>query len=156
MHGCLPQIRIGCLLLSCMATCFSVVAAEIPSAWIDDAKLHDVKSVGSKLAFAVGEHGAIWKSVDGGRSWTASHCGMDVSLQSICLLDDRTGWIAGRNTTAYSGLGNGILLATQDGGQTWQQLTQDVLPALSYVKFFGLEEGLVVGQPTSVSPTGIF
>ena len=156
MQGCLPQIKVGCLLLSCLATCFSVVAAEIPPTWIDDAQLHDVKTVGSKLAFAVGEHGAIWKSVDGGRSWTASHCEIDASLQSICLLDDRTGWIAGRNTTAYSGLDNGILLATQDGGKTWQQIARDVLPALSYVKFFGLEEGLVVGQPTSVSPTGIF
>ncbi len=156
MQGCFPQFRIGCLLLSCLATCFSAVAAEIPSSWIDDAQLHDVKSVGSKLAFAVGEHGAIWKSIDGGRNWTESHCGMDVSLQSICLLDDRTGWVAGRNTTSYSGLDNGVLLATQDGGKTWQQLARDVLPALSHVKFFGLEEGLVVGQPTSLSPTGIF
>ena len=149
MQGCFPQFRVGCLLLSCLATCFSAFAAEIPSAWIDDAQLQDVKSVGSKLALAVGEHGAIWKSVDGGRNWTESHCGMDVSLQSICLLDDRTGWVAGRNTTSYSGLDNGVLLATQDGGKTWQQLARDVLPALSYVKFFGLEEGLVVGQPTS-------
>ena len=156
MQGCFPQFRVGCLLLSCMATWLGAVAAEIPPAWIDDAQLHDVKSVGSKLAFAVGEHGAIWKSVDGGRSWAASHCGMDVSLQSVCLLDDRTGWIAGRSTTAYSGMDSGVLLATQDGGKTWQQFGRDVLPALSYVKFFGLDEGIVVGQPTLLSPTGIF
>ena len=156
MQGCFPRFGVGSFLLLWLAAIQTLTAGEIPSTWIDDAQLHDVKLIGSKFAIAVGEHGAIWKSIDGGRTWTSSGCGMDISLRSVCFLDDRTGWIAGCETVAYSGLDTGVLLATQDGGQTWQPLGRGVLSSLSYVKFFGLDEGLVVGQPTPMSPSGIF
>ncbi len=153
MQGCFP--RIGAV-LSVLATCLTVSAAEIPKTWIDDAQLHDVQQVGSKFAIAVGEHGAVWISEDGGRTWGASHCDLDVSLQSVCFLTDRIGWIAGSDIVPWSGQNGSVLLSTQDGGQTWQRLGRDVLPSLGYVKFFDMEQGLVVGQPTSLSPSGIF
>lgn len=156
MQGCFPRIMASGLSVLCFAVNLTVAAAEIPMTWIDDAQLHDVQLVGSKYAIAVGEHGAVWKSVDGGRNWTPSHCGLDVSLRSVCFLTDRIGWVAGRDSVAYSGLDSGILLATQDGGQTWQRLGRDGLPSLNYVKFFGLEEGIIVGQLSSLAPTGIF
>lgn len=156
MHGCAPRFSVCCGLLLLTIAHSICRAGEAPSAWIDDAQLHDVKLVGSKFAIAVGEHGAIWKSVDGGQSWSALRCELDASLRSASFLDDRIGWIAGGETAPYAGLDSGVLLATRDGGQSWQRLGQGLLPPLSYVKFFGTEEGLVVGQSTANSPAGIF
>ena len=108
MLGYFPRFRDGgrlfCLLSAVILLCHSLPAAEIPSTWLDDAYLHDVRLIGSKLAFAVGEHGAVCKSTDGGRTWATSSCGQDVSLQSVCFLDDRVGWIAGSENVAYAGL----------------------------------------------------
>jgi hypothetical protein len=36
----------------------------------DDANLHDVQFVGSRAGWAVGDHGVIWHSEDGGETWT--------------------------------------------------------------------------------------
>ncbi len=155
MQGCTPRFNVLCAWMAiCLAS--TVTAADVPLAWIEDAQLHDVQLVGSKFAFAVGEHGAIWKSDDGGRKWTRLNAERDVSLRSACFITDQVGWIAGGEITPYSGLNAGILLATRDGGRTWLPLGRDSLPPLSYVKFFDLEEGVVVGQPTAVAPAGIY
>lgn len=156
MQGSLPRVRVRFLLIPFLAICGLSQAAEIPPSWIDDAQLHDVRLVGSRFGIAVGEHGAVWKSVDEGRSWAAAHLGQDVSLRSLCFFDDRIGWVAGHRMSAYAGTESGVLLATQDGGQTWRSLECDMLPGLTYVKFFGMDDGVVVGRPTQQSPTGIY
>ncbi|WP_397568484.1 YCF48-related protein [Schlesneria sp. T3-172] len=143
-------------LVPLLAICGLCDAAEIPPPWVDDAQLHDVRIVGTQFAMAVGEHGAIWKSSDGGRTWTAAHLGQNVSLRSLCFFDDQTGWIAGHQQSAYSGTEKGVVLSTQDGGATWQPLDCEQLPGLNYVRFFGMDDGIVVGRPTQQSPTGIY
>ena len=154
MQGCIGRWISSCLIVIFLASNSAV--AEIPATWIEDAQLNDVQTVGLKHAFAVGEHGAIWKTEDGGRKWSRLECGLDVSLRSACFLTDQVGWIAGCDVNPYSGSDGGVLLATQDGGRTWKRLGRESLPTLSYVKFFDMSEGVVVGQPTSLSPSGIF
>lgn len=166
MQGCIPRLMIdravpaigirSLFAILFLVFGFAAHAADVPATWIDDAQLHDVQLVGSKFAIAVGEHGAIWKSTDGAKTWSRLDCGLDVSLRSVCFLDDRTGWIAGSDDLPYSGQETGILLSTRDGGQSWQRLGQQTLPSLSYVKFFGLDEGVVVGRLSPIAPAGIF
>lgn len=156
MQGCTPRSRLGLLWVACLLCSVSLHADEVPSTWIDDAQLNDVQFIGTKFAIAVGEHGAIWRSEDGGHHWTRIYCGLDVSLRSVCFLTDQIGWIAGGDTKAYSGLDEGVLLATGDGGRKWQRLGRETLSSLNYVKFFGPDEGIVVGQPTPLSPSGIY
>jgi photosystem II stability/assembly factor-like uncharacterized protein len=157
MQGCIPRFETGYRALIWFA-CLTASAAstEVSPHWVDDAQLHDVQLVGSKHAIAVGEHGAIWKSADGGRQWTRLNCGFDISLRSVGFIDDQVGWIAGGDANPYAGPDPGVLLATRDGGKTWQQLGRDLLPALAYVKFFDLDDGVVVGQPTPMAPAGIY
>ena len=154
MHGCRLRRELG---VCCAVLLLGVtgVQAEAPPTWIDDAELHDVQWVGSKHAIAVGEHGAIWNSSDGGRQWSQSPCGFDASLRSACFLTDQLGWVSGVDAVPHSPDEGGILLRTKDGGRTWQRLADRSLPPLNYVKFFNLEEGVIVGQPTSVAPSGI-
>ena len=161
MHGCdwrVVRRRIGMACVLAMASVVSMAtarAADVPKSWLDDAALHDVQFVGSKIGYAVGAHGAIWKTGDGGRSWQLVPSGTTSALHSVCFLTDQVGWVAGREVVPFAGLDAGVLLFTENGGQTWQPLARDQLPALSFVKFFGLDDGVVVGQPSASSPSGI-
>ena len=162
MHGCdwrVMRVWVGMACVLAVASTLSVTAtargAEVPKSWLDDAALHDLQFVGSKIGYAVGAHGAIWKTGDGGRSWQLVPSGTTCSLHSVCFLTDQVGWVAGREVVPFAGLDAGVLLFTENGGQTWQPLASNQLPALNFVKFFGLEEGVVVGQPSASSPSGI-
>jgi photosystem II stability/assembly factor-like uncharacterized protein len=130
-------------------------AADLAATWRDDATLHSVQFVGSKSGFAVGAQGTIWKTGDGGRSWQPLASGVTCSLQSACFLTDQAGWVAGSEISPFTGLDSGVLLFTEDGGKSWKRLGEGVLPPIVYVKFFGLDEGVVVGRPTSEIPSGI-
>ena len=154
MQGCIP--RLCWIILIVSASGSLLTAADAPSPWVSDATLNDVQLIGTRHAFAVGEHGAVWKSEDGGRKWTRINCGFDVSLKSVCFITPTDGWIAGNDIVPYAGQNAGVLLATRDGGQSWQRLGRNVLPALHYVKFFGPDEGVAVGLPNSLASAGIF
>ncbi len=132
-----------------------VRAADSPAPWRDDAALHDVQFVGSKNGFAVGAQGAIWKTIDGGRIWKPVPSGVTCAVHSACFLTDQTGWVAGSEISPFTGLDTGVLLFTENGGQTWRKLGDGLLPPIAYVKFFGLDDGVVVGRATSDVPAGI-
>lgn len=131
----------------------SVLRAPLPAE--DDAALHDIQFVGDRLGWAVGDRGVIWKTTDGGRSWQLVPSPVSCPLRSICFLTDRVGWIAGGGTLPYTRVGYGVLLFTRDGGQTWDALAPQELPRLSHVQFFGLEQGVAVGESTPEYPSGV-
>lgn len=132
----------------------------------DDAQLHDVQFVGAKIGWAVGDHGVIWYTRDGGDSWTLQNSGVDCPLHSVQFLTDRFGWIAGGGTTPFTMLSYGVLLATTDGGDTWQTLlapprgssgrNENSLPRLHRMKFFSRDQGVVVGEANSTNGTGVW
>jgi photosystem II stability/assembly factor-like uncharacterized protein len=66
-------------------------------------------------AWAVGHHGTILRSADGGRTWEGvPRVPVKVELSSIAFSSDgKNGWVVGR-------FGN--ILRTTDGGQTWARL----------------------------------
>ncbi len=122
----------------------------------DDANLNDVCFVGSKIGWAVGDHGVIWHTTDGGRNWVLQKSPVRCPLRSVCCLTDRVGWIVGGGTAPSTRLGYGVVLFTDDGGKTWRQLVQDLLPQLHSVKFFSMREGVAVGAASSQYSTGVF
>lgn len=134
--------------------------------WQDDAALHAVETLGTKVAWAVGDHGTVWQTSDGGDSWSLLQVPVDVSLRSVCFLSRRIGenqvgtsqiaWLAGRGTRSYTRSGYGVVLKTTDGGRTWITLGEgQVLPPLNYVRFFGADDGVAVGEATAEFPTGV-
>ncbi len=54
----------------------------------------------------------VFYTPDAGRTWTASPTGVTVPLRAIAFADDQHGWAVGDL---------GTILATADGGQTWQR-----------------------------------
>jgi len=147
------------VMLVTFAMCASIAlmsqAAEVRETWRDDAALHDVQFIGSKNGYAVGAQGAIWRSSDGGRSWTAVTSGVNCAFASACFLTDQVGWVGGSEISPFTGLDSGVLMFTEDGGRQWKKLGAGQLPPIAYVKFFGLDEGVVLGRPTSEVPAGI-
>lgn len=134
--------------------------------WKDDAALHAIEVLGRKVAWAVGDHGTVWRTSDGGESWSLLQVPADLSLRSVCFLSKRVGegqvgtsqiaWLAGRGTRPYTRSGYGVILKTTDGGKSWLTLGEgQVLPPLNYVRFFGPNEGVAAGEATPDFPTGV-
>lgn len=129
--------------------------------WQDDAALHDIQFVGRKVGWAVGDHGTVWATEDGGENWRRIPVPVGSSLRSLCFWQKdgasshRIAWIAGRDTEPYTRVGFATLLKTEDGGRTWKQMGFR-LPPLNYIRFFGSERGIAVGEATNEFPTGVF
>ena len=93
-----------------------------PAAWQDDASLHAVCLAGDTGAFAVGDHGAIWASTDGGRTWRLQRSGVAAPLYDVFFLSRREGWAVGGETEPYTLRPRGVVLHTRDAGATWEVL----------------------------------
>lgn len=158
MQGCITRRMLLCLLTAfAVARCLTsnLLADEVPASWRDDASLHDVQFIGSRTSIAVGAQGTIWRSGDSGRTWKPVPCPATCSLHSACFVTSELGWVAGSEMSPFTGLDSGVLLATQDGGLTWNRLGEGKLPPIIYVKFFGTDDGVVVGRATSDVPSGV-
>jgi photosystem II stability/assembly factor-like uncharacterized protein len=92
-----------------------------------------------KRIVAVGDHGTVLLSDDGGKSWRqARDVPTRVMLTSVCFSDDMRGWAVGHW---------GVVLRTLDGGNTWNLLRQDPLvdQPLFSVYFTDQNQGWAVG-----------
>jgi len=132
-------------------------AADVPTpdSWREDAALHAVQFIGSRTGFAVGSHGAVWKTEDSGQTWQPLNPGPSATWTSASFLTGQAGFLGGTVVSPYAGLDEGILLATEDGGQSWRSIGQNSLPPVQYLRFFGLETGIAVVRPTSDVPSGV-
>ena len=93
-----------------------------PSPLQDDAQLHDVHLLPGGQAWAVGDHGTIWHSPDGGGRWRLQPGDTSASLHSVWFINRREGWIVGGETEPVTHRSHGVVLHTTDGGLTWDQL----------------------------------
>lgn len=88
---------------------------------------------------AVGDHGIILLSDDGGKSHRqARSVPVDVTLTSVAFADDHTGWAVGHA---------GAILHTTDAGETWslqRTATHEDRPLFA-VHFFDTLHGVAVG-----------
>lgn len=74
------------------------------------ASLLGATRAGDRLV-AVGDHGVVMLSDDGGRQWRqARSVPVDSTLTSVSFTDARQGWAAGHW---------GVILHTEDGGESW-------------------------------------
>jgi hypothetical protein len=131
--------------------------AEPPARRIqpDDARLCDVCFVDPQHGWAVGDHGVILHTDDGGQHWSPQASGMTCTLSSVCFVDARCGWAAGGMAYPYLHDSSGAVLCTRDGGLNWQR-EPVLLPALRKIRFFTERQGWAVGCPSAMFPGGAF
>jgi photosystem II stability/assembly factor-like uncharacterized protein len=132
--------------------------SESPLPWQDDATLRAVQSMGSRSCLAVGDHGAVWRSGDGGDTWTWSAPPGDTSWRSISFITPLRGWIAGFAVQPMTQLTLGVIAHTTDGGASWTITTgpASVLPGVLSVRFFDTESGLAATFPSTSGPSGVW
>ncbi len=80
----------------------------------DDVAWNDIAFAGEGAACVVGEFGRIACSVDDGATWEPRESAVEPSLMSVVFRDSLNGLAVGLS---------GTVLATDDGGVTWRQVT---------------------------------
>ena len=143
------------LALICVACGVQAGNAGVLDTWRDDAGLRAIDRVGGALAWAVGDHGAVFRTTDGGQNWRACPIPDDVSLHAVCFLTGQVGWVAGGGTTPFTTHETGVVYHTRDGGDTWERVNQTPLPRIAALRFFSAEEGLAAGAATPLCPSGV-
>ncbi len=140
------------------ALCPCVQGADLRN--FEDAALHAVQFWDNREGWAVGDEGAIWHTIDGGKHWERQPSGVRASLRSLHFLDPYTGWVAGREELPNGGGSAGVVLFTKDGGLKWQRLMLNMLPGLNRVRFVdergGYKIGYLVGDGSDAHPSGVF
>ena len=121
----------------------------------EDASLYDTHFVDAEYGWAVGAHGCIWHTTDGGAHWHQQASHVDVRLGGVWFNDRQLGWAVGGATQPYLWTSQGVVLRTTDGGQTWEKQLAFV-PALERVKFFDPQHGVAWGQGSGGEPLGLF
>jgi|GEM_PF-1250464 len=89
-------------------------------------------------------HATIWKTTDGGATWTATILTSPKWLYSIYFCDAITGWTVGED---------GVIFKSVDGGSTWTSQTSGTTNDLSSVYFVNTQIGYCVGQNGKIYKT---
>ena len=101
--------------------------------------LTDVTFSTPKYGWAVGGSGLVLSSTDGGSSWKVAHSGGTGTMNGVSFSDPTHGWIVGQAT----------VLATTDGGATWQAQAPalaDDRYVIDSVAFADDQTGWLVGE----------
>jgi photosystem II stability/assembly factor-like uncharacterized protein len=122
----------------------AVPAMQVPHT--GQAMMLSTARAGSRIV-AVGDHGVVMLSDDGGRSHRqARGVPIDVTLTSVNFVGEREGWAVGHR---------GVVLHTKDGGETWsiQRIDQSEDRPLFAVHFLDAQHGVAVGLWSRVMVT---
>jgi photosystem II stability/assembly factor-like uncharacterized protein len=87
--------------------------------------------------WAVGEHGLLVTTEDGGQTWTVQPKLIDSALLAIDMADDQRGVIVGQG---------GAIFVTTDGGKTWKRAQSDAKDRLFSVSINSQGSGVAVGE----------
>jgi photosystem II stability/assembly factor-like uncharacterized protein len=122
-------------------------------ATIPGAVVRDIAFANTRIGYAVAELGQVWKTTDGGRTWTAVlNLGFPYYWYGVDTLDPDTVVISGFDNAAFTGL----VRWTRDGGDTW---SADVLVTpngwANRVRFADALDGLVVDLVSEDAPNKV-
>ena len=107
-----------------------------------------VTFVSALLGIAVGTTGTVYRTVDGGWSWSSADSGIIRDLNALAFaLSDGNGW------TVMAAGNVGTLLVSRDTGLTWQQLSLSMLGNLYGIALYSSSQGIVCGDAGALLST---
>ena len=135
-------------------------ALAVTCAMRHDAALADICFIDANNGWAVGDRGLICHTADAGANWHEQQSGATTNLSAVSFVDAQRGWaVGGASRPKLQAATRGIVLHTEDGGQTWTELPRLNLPRLTGVKFFDPNNGIAFGdvatpgcQPRPITP----
>ncbi len=115
---------------------------QVKPAYMTD--LTDVYFINHDTGWIVGTYKYIFKTTDGGNTWVKklSDFYSDKSFWSVSFCDDMHGCAVGGK---LSGNDNGLLMITNDGGETWIDKTPENAYEFKKVTFTGMDTAWVCG-----------
>ncbi len=112
---------------------------------VDEDVIYAITAVDIDHVWAVGWSGTIIHTSDGGETWQLQETGTKFDLTEVTFADTEHGWAVGNGNFDDSGnFGDfGILLHTDDGGETWIVQDTGVSVPLTSVAFVDSQRGWV-------------
>ena len=97
-----------------------------------------------QVGWAVGESGAIQRTIDGGATWTLQETPTRKLLYDVAAIDEARAWAVGAG---------GTILRTVDGGRNWDEQSSGVDQTLRAVHFVDSKRGWAVGAKGAILST---
>jgi photosystem II stability/assembly factor-like uncharacterized protein len=121
-----------------VSLCAAVVLAapSPPNVPLND-NLYATKFIDQQRGWVVGAFGTVYRTGDGGATWTPQVSKTTQQLYDIDFVDGDHGWIVGRS---------GLVLATRDGGATWTPQPSGTDKHLFGVDFADDRHGVIIGD----------
>ncbi|MFN3189778.1 MAG: YCF48-related protein [Aureliella sp.] len=94
-----------------------------------DARLNDIVALSADRLCAVGDCGTILITENAGRVWKVIDSSTTDPLFAVRFADSRNGIAVGGSIGRFTGISRATILRTTDGGETWEQIEND-LPLL--------------------------
>jgi len=144
-----------CALLLFFSTCFLGNADAAGGGRMADGELHACQAVTVDQAWAVGDRGLILATNDAGKTWTIQNQRSDMVLHALHFANLLQGWIVGGTIDPNTGRSTGTVLATTDGGTTWQSTVSN-LPRLTGMQYLGPDHLLAWGDWSNLYQSSLF
>ena len=117
------------------------------SGTVTDKNLRAVYFVDAWNGWAAGDGGMLYQTNDGGKQWneirSAAIAGKVVDVNKIYFINESKGWMLADTRASKSDEPQTVLLATEDGGQIWQNIP---MPNVTSFYFANEKKGWAVGK----------
>ena len=123
-----------------------------------DASLHSVAFASESTGIAVGDHGVVVRTEDGGETWQVAESRVDCRLDDVLWINSQFVVAVGGGYDRITGISRGAILRSNDAGRTWRQGDATNLPRLRKLSY-RTEDRVIVAHgdwgPSSLSRTFI-
>ncbi|MGB7346551.1 MAG: hypothetical protein WBD20_20185 [Pirellulaceae bacterium] len=99
----------------------------------EDASLHAVAFASATIGLAVGDHGTLLRSEDAGATWQIKDSGVECRLDDVIWINTNRAIAVGGAYDRVTGISRGVVIGSNDGGQTWSRARDQELPRLRTV-----------------------
>jgi photosystem II stability/assembly factor-like uncharacterized protein len=119
-----------------------------------NSELSHVVFTDAAQGWVVGHDGNIYHTDSGGVVWKKQDSGTDLNLEMMQFVDPLHGWIIGKKSSgAWPLEWSHILLATSDGGKTWETLATEEQLALRSAFFVNIKDGWAIDYSDNILHT---
>lgn len=106
--------------------------------------LRSICFINDSVGLTCGDFGEVYRTVNKGNDWyKILQLPYLDNLSSIDFINEENGWISG----------DGVVLATHDGGINWEELPAPSSARFNCIDFVSVDEGYIVGEGGSVYQT---